>query len=105
MRIDFVQESERQTVGLILYPANMADELVSHREFLPWKPEKFPNIAAQQLEPLVQFKLLGDSLNGFSQGITMHNSDTLSNLRYSRQENLQRGAETEIITYLTSARG
>ncbi len=35
----------------------------------------------------------------------MHNSDTLSSLRYSRQEKIQRGDETEIITYLNSARG
>jgi hypothetical protein len=34
---------------------------------------KFPDIEAQKLEPLVQFKLLGDSLDRFGQGITMHN--------------------------------
>jgi hypothetical protein len=34
---------------------------------------KFPDIEAQKLAPLVQFKLLGDSLDGFGQGITMHN--------------------------------
>jgi len=58
-----------------------------------------------KLESLVQFKLLGDSLDGFSQGITMHNSDTLSSLRYSGQEKIQRGDETEVITYLSSVRG
>ena len=35
----------------------------------------------------------------------MHNSDTLSSLRYSRQEKIQHDDEIEIITYLDSARG
>ena len=43
----------------------MTDELVTHREFLPWKPQKFPDIPAQALESLVQFKLIGDSLEWF----------------------------------------
>ena len=38
MRVDYVEEPECQTVGLFLYPGDMADELVSHREFLPWQP-------------------------------------------------------------------
>ena len=105
MRVDYVKDPECQTVGLFLYPNDMADELVSHREFLSWKPQEFPNTRAQKLESLVQFKLLGDPLDGFSQGITMHNSETLSSLQYSRQEKIQRGDETEIITYLDSVRG
>ncbi|HJW29543.1 MAG TPA: alpha-galactosidase, partial [Saprospiraceae bacterium] len=105
MRVDYMKEPECQTVGLFLYPDDTAGELVSHREFLPWQPPKFSKIIAQKLESLVQFKLLGDSLDGFSQGITMHNSDTLSSLRYSGQEKIQQGNETEIITYLNSARG
>jgi alpha-galactosidase len=105
MQIEYVTEARSHTVGLVLYPGSLADELVAPRVFLPGKPQKFPDIVAQQLEPLVQFKLLGDSLDGFSQGITMHNSDTLSSLRYSRQEQIQRGDETEIITYLNSSRG
>ncbi|HMB24904.1 MAG: alpha-galactosidase [Chloroflexota bacterium] len=105
MQIEYVTEARSHTVGLLLYPASMADELVVHREFLSWKPQKFPDMVAQRLESLVQFKLLGDSLDGFGQGITMHNSDTLSSLRYSRQEEIQRDDETEIITYLNSARG
>ena len=105
MWIEYVQEPGSQTVGLFLYPDCMKAGLVEHREFLPWKPQKFPNVPAQKLESLVQFKLLGDSLDGFSQGITMHNSDTLSSLRYSRQEKIQKGDEIEVITYLNSARG
>jgi len=105
MWIEYVQEPCSQTVGLILYPDYMTDGLVEHREFLPWKPQKFPDVRARKLESLVQFKLLGDSLDGFSQGITMHNSETLSSLRYSRQEKIQQGDETEVITYLNSARG
>jgi alpha-galactosidase len=105
MWIKYVTEPGFFTVGFFLYPDGMTDQLVEPREFLPWKPQKFPNICAQKLESLVQFKLLGDSLDGFSQGITMHNSDTLSSLRYSRQERIERGDETEIVTYLNSARG
>jgi len=105
MRVDYVEEPECQIVGLFLYPDNMAGELVTHREYLSWKPQKFPDMRAQDLESLVQFKLLGDPLDGFSQGITMHNSDTLSSLRYSRQEKIQQDDEIEIITYLNSDRG
>jgi alpha-galactosidase len=105
MWIEYVTEARFHTVGLALYPDSMADKLVIHRKFLPWKPQKFPDIVAQELESLVQFKLIGDSLDGFSQGITMHNSDTLSSLRYSGQEQIQQGDETEIITYLNSERG
>ena len=103
--IEYAMEPGSHTVGLFLYPDGMTDALVAHREFLPWKPQKFPDIPAQSLESLVQFKLIGDLLSGFSQGITMRNSDTLSSLRYSRQEKIQQGDETEIITYLNSARG
>ncbi|HEX2993756.1 MAG TPA: alpha-galactosidase [Anaerolineales bacterium] len=105
MQIEYVTEARSHTAGLLLYPDSVTDKLKVHREFLPWKPQKFSDIAAQQLESLVQFKLLGDSLSGFSQGITMHNSDTLSSLGYSRQEKIQQGNETEIVTYLTSTRG
>lgn len=89
MLIEYVTESRFHTVGLSLYPDSMADKLATYREFLPWKPQKFPDIVAKELESLVQLKLVGDSLSGFSQGITMHNSDTLSSLRYSRQEKIQ----------------
>ncbi len=105
MWVEYVTEPGAYTVGLFLYPDSMKDELVAHRQFLSWKPEKFPDIVAQRVESLVQFKIIGDSSNGFSQGITMHNSDTLSSLRYSRQEKIERGDETEIITYLNSDRG
>ena len=105
MWIEYVQEPSSQTVGFFLYPDCMKEELVEHREFLPWKPQEFPDVRAQKLESLVQFKLLGDSLSGFSQGITMHNSETLSSLRYSKQEKIQQGDEIEVITYLNSTRG
>jgi len=105
MWIEYVTEARFHTVGLFLYPDSVVDKLMAHRESLPWKPQKFPDIRARELESLVQFKLIGDSLSGFSQGITMHDSDTLSSLRYSRQEKIQQGDETEIITYLSSERG
>jgi hypothetical protein len=73
MWVEYVKEPGFQSVGLFLYPDSMTDELVEHRQFLLWKPMKFPDIEAQKLAPLVQFKLLGDSLDGFGQGITMHN--------------------------------
>ena len=105
MWIEYMQEPGSQTVGFFLYPDCMKDKRVGHRELLPWKPQKFPDVRAQKLESLVQFKLLGDSLDGFGQGITMRNSETLSSLQYSRQEKIEQGDETEVITYLNSARG
>jgi len=105
MGIEYVQDTRFHTVGLFLYPNSLADKLAAPREFLPWKPQKFLDIPARQLESLVQFKLSGDELSGFSQGITMRNSDTLTSLRYSGQENIQRGDETEIITTLNSEGG
>ena len=105
MWVEYVQESGSQTIGLFLYPDCMSHELVDRRQFLPWRPQAFPEIEAQKLESLVQFKLMGGLLDGFSQGITMRNSDTLSSLRYSRQERIEQGDETEVITYLISARG
>ncbi len=105
MCIAYVKEPETQVAGLLLYPDGMARELLAHREFLAWKPQKFPDIRAQRLEPLVQFKLLGDSSDGFAQGITMRNSETLSSLRYSRQEKIERGDGVEVVTYLNSDRG
>jgi alpha-galactosidase len=105
MWIEYVEATGLHTVGLFLYPASLSDELALPRKFLPWKPQKFLDIPARQIESLVQFKLGGDELSGFSQGITMRNSDTLSSLRYSRQEKIQYVDETEIITYLSSERG
>lgn len=105
MWVEYAMEPQAQTVGLLLYPDSAADERVAHREFLPWKPLNFPDVVAQQVESLVQFKLLGDSMNGFSHGITMHNSDTLPSLQYARQDIVQQDDQTEIITCLNSARG
>lgn len=105
MWVEYVSEQGFHAIGLLLYPDSMGDRLAKHREVLPWKPQKFADIKAQTLESLVQFKFLGDSLDGFGQGITMHNSDTLSSLYYSGQEKIQHGNETEIITHLTSVHG
>ena len=103
--IEYVMEPGFHTVGLFLYPDSMTDALVTHREYLSWKPQKFPEIPAQSLESLVQLKLIGEPVSGFSQGITMRNSDALTSLRYSRQEEIKQGDEIEVITYLNSARG
>jgi alpha-galactosidase len=105
MWVEYVSEQGFHTIGLLLYPDSMVNRLAKHREVLPWKPQKFADIKAQTLESLVQFKFLGDSLDGYAQGITMHNSDTLSSLYYSGQEKIQHDNETEIITYLTSVHG
>ena len=57
--IEYAMEPGSHTVGLFLYPDGMTDELVAHREFLPWKPQKFPDIPAQSLSHLFSSSLLG----------------------------------------------
>ena len=73
--------------------------------FFHGSPKNFQILMRRHSSLLFNSSCLETSLDGFGQGITMHNSDTLSSLRYSRQEKIQQGNETEIITYLNSARG
>lgn len=107
MMIEYLLAAESQAVGLRIIPVSMADNLATRREFLQTpeilsQPKSLLPIRAWQVEPLVQVKLMGDSLSGFSQGITMRNSETLSSLRYAGQELRKTSEETEIVTTLHS---
>ena len=93
-------EQPSKAVSLRLYPAALEGQLVEHRATL--HPH---NIPAWLLEPLVQFKLLGDPTGEYTQGLTMRNSATLSSLRLEDQQVLNEGGTTTIITRLASERG
>ena len=110
MVIEYLLATESQAVGLRMVPVSMADHMATRQEFLQTHevlllPKSFLPIRAWQVEPLVQVKLMGDPVSGFSQGITMRNSETLSSLRYAGQEVLEGKEKTEVVTTLRSERG
>ena len=110
MLVEYLLATESQAIGLRMLPVSMAASLATRREFLQTHeilllPKSLPPIRAWQVEPLVQVKLTGDPVSGFSQGITMRNSETLSSLRYAGQELLNGTEETEVVTTLRSERG
>ena len=110
MLIEYLLTTKSQTVGLRLYPSSMAGRLVMRREFLQTfevllQPKSAPPMRAWQVEPLVQIKLVGDPVSGYSQGVTLRNSDTLSSLRYAGQEVFTGEGQTEVVTSLRSDRG
>lgn len=106
MLVEYVLATESQTVGLRLYPAAMAGEVVTRREFLQTREARLqPNpMRAWQVESMVQVKLVGDPIGGYSQGITMRNNDLLSNLCYIGQEVRPGEGKTEVVTTLRSKR-
>lgn len=110
MTAQYLLATESQTVGLRVIPSAMLDNLVARREFLRtieilMLPESTTPVRAWQVEPLVQVKLMGDATQGFSQGITMRNSETLSSLRYAGQAVHKDSQKTEVVTTLRSQRG
>ncbi len=110
MVVEYLLATESQTVGLRVIPASLVDKLATRREFLQTHeilllPRSMTPIRAWQVESLVQVKLMGDSVRGFSQGITMRNSETLSSLRYAGQEIHKNTGKIEIVTTLRSDRG
>src|SRR5260221_14210950 len=107
MIAEYLLATESQTVGLRVIPISMTNRLATRREFLETPeilllPSPMPPIRAWQVEPLVQLKLMGDSASGFSQGLTMRNSETLSSLRYAGQEIHKNLGDIEIVTTLRS---
>ncbi len=107
---EYLLAAESQAVGLRIYPAVMADSLVARRELLDTHearllPRGTPRGRAWHVEPLVQAKLAGDAISGYSQGLTLRNSDTVASLRYAGQEVLTGEGETEVVTTLRSDRG
>jgi len=100
MIAEYLIDQPTQAVGLRIYPAALAGQVAAHREQL--SPRTIP---AWKLEPLVQFKLMGDATSGYTQGLTLRNSASLTGLRLEEQKVLQTGDCTQIITRLASARG
>jgi alpha-galactosidase len=100
MVAEYLIEQPSQAVGLRLYPAALETQVAAHRTYL-----NQPGAPAWRLEPLVQFKLVGDPTSGFSQGMTMRNSATLASLHLEDQQALTQGEETTVVTRLASERG
>jgi len=55
MLAEYLVDQSSQAVGLRIYPAVLEAQVAAHREKLGQ-----PDIPAWSVEPLVQFKLLGD---------------------------------------------
>jgi alpha-galactosidase len=101
MTVEFLLDQISQSVGLRLFPAALADQVAAHREQLSDQRGG----PVWHLEPLVQAKLLGDPIQGYSQGSTMRNSATVDSLRLEEQTVATQGDQTTIITRLASQRG
>jgi alpha-galactosidase len=100
MIAEYLVDQSSQAVSLRMYPAALESQVVAHRKEL-----NQPNIPAWLLEPLVQFKLLGDPTDEYTQGVTMRNSASLAGLRLEDQQVITEGDQTEIITRLSGERG
>lgn len=110
MTVEYLLATESQTVGLRVIPTLLINKVATRREFLETPeilllPKSMTPLRAWQVEPLVQLKLMGDSVRGFSQGITMRNSETLSSLQYAGQGIYKDTEKIEIVTILRSDRG
>jgi alpha-galactosidase len=100
MLAEYLVDQSSQAVGLRIYPAVLEAQVAAHREKLGQ-----PDIPAWSVEPLVQFKLLGDPTDEYTQGVTMRNSASLASLRLEDQQVISEGDQTVIITRLASPRG
>lgn len=89
-----------ETVSLRMFPAALEGQVAPHREKLDPL-----NIPAWYPESLVQFKLLGDATDEYTQGLTMRNSTSLASLRLETQQVNRANGQTEIVTRLVSPRG
>jgi alpha-galactosidase len=100
MLAEYLIDQSSQAVGLRIYPTVLEDQVATHREKLDQT-----DIPAWSVEPLVQFKLLGDPTDEYTQGVTMRNSSSLASLRLEEQKVITEGDRTVIITRLASVRG
>ncbi len=96
---EYLIDEMTRAVSLRLVPAAMQEQLAQHREtFTVPAP-------AWRLEPLVQFKLQGDSTSSYAQGLTLRNSATLAGLRLEGQQVIAALDTTTVVTRLVSERG
>ena len=100
MIAEYLVAHPSETVSLRIIPASLERQVVPHRERLDPL-----NIPAWRPESLVQFKLLGDATDEYTQGLTLRNSASLASLRLAGQQVNRANDETEIITHLASPRG
>lgn len=98
--VEYLTDRSSQAVGLRLYPTALEAQIAKHREKL-----NAIDLPAWTVEPLVQFKLMGDATDEYIQGTTMRNSATLASLRLEGQQVIEDGNQTRIITRLASQRG
>jgi alpha-galactosidase len=100
MLVEYLIDGQTQAVSLRLYPAALESQIAVHRQKLP-----HPGTPPWLLEPLVQFKLLGDPTDEYTNGDTMRNSASLASLHMEDQQMITEGDQTKIITWLGSDRG
>ncbi|NLF52236.1 MAG: alpha-galactosidase [Leptolinea sp.] len=108
--VEYLLDNMTQNVGFQIIPITLQTKRCSRREILEnpetlLLPDFMPAIRAWQPEQLVQVKLSGDPLKGFSQGVTMRNSLSTTDLSYSGQEIFHGDEITEVVTTLRSLRG
>lgn len=100
MIAEYLIDPATQLVGLRLYPAALEAQLAEHREKLEGH-----QIPAALLDSLVQFKLLGDPTDEYTNGVTLRNSSSLATLQLVGQQVIEEGDQVAIITRLASPRG
>lgn len=100
MTVEYLIDPETQAVGLRMVPTALEGAVLPHREH----PD-YATSPAYRLEPLVQFKLLGDATESYAQGFTMRNSASLVGLRLEDHQVIESPGQTTIVTRLASQRG
>ncbi len=110
MLIEYILDNDTQIVGFQLLPVSKKEKRLERREWLinhetRLLPDFMPAIRAWKPEQLVQVKLPGDPVYGFSQGVTMRNSLSTLEMAYSGQEIIAEGGKTDIVTTMRSTRG
>lgn len=108
--VEYLLDNSTQNVGFQIIPISLKNIRCDRREILEnpetiLLPDFMPAIRAWQPEQLVQVKLSGDPVNGFSQGVTMRNSLSTTDLSYSGQEIFNGKEKTEVVTTVRSTRG
>src|SRR5512138_2190697 len=108
--VEYLLAEQSGQVGLRIYPEALKVRVAERREFLDTPEVKkqpgSPVIRAWNVDSLVQVKLLGDPVAGFSQGLTMRNSRTVTGLRFALQrEETGAGGSITVITRLEAERG
>jgi len=82
---------DTKNVGLVLIPTNMISDAVISKN--------------SNLDSLIQIKIAGDDYaNGFSHGLTMRNSESITNFKFEKQFMLENNNSKTVITVLRDER-